>query len=227
MPDFDCSFLLTDGNRYTMRQEKTCAVSLWQISAYGMIYGESLVVSAGHHYEAYAGARRRPLWSMRIGARGAAVAQYNERRQKVASPAVTGHVGEAMALPALEAALPAEAGAAFVRLRRRSRGSGPDYLVSAPKGLWRLFGVDAPHLPEILPVEVRSRIGVDQKYPKSAESPLKAYWRDCLRAGLADRMRYGVVARVNLSPEGGQGSRIRFYLFVPDVVYDVTTGGPS
>jgi Lon protease-like protein len=51
--------------------------------------------------------------------------------------------------------------------------------------------------------------------------------RDCLRSGLSDRLRYGVVARVNLSSAGDQPSAIRFYLFVPDVVYDVATGGPS
>ena len=227
MPEFDCSFLLTDGNRVVVRGKRTCSVSLWQIEAYGKIYGESLVLATGAHYAAYTGARRRPLWSLRATPRGPGkVAQYNERRQKVASPAVTGHIGEAMALPALCAAMPQGEPLAFVRLHGRA-GRGPDYLSDAPRALWQLFDLSAPGLPPAVPIEVRARIGPDQKYPRSAEAPLKAYWRDCLRSGLSDRLRYGVVARVNLSSAGDQPSAIRFYLFVPDVVYDVATGGPS
>ncbi len=227
MPEFDCSFLLTDGNRLVLRDKRTCSVSLWQIEAYGKIYGESLVLATGAHYAAYTGARRRPLWSLRATSRGPGkVAQYNERRQKVASPAVTGHIGEAMALPALCAAMPTEEPLAFVRLHAR-QGRGPDYLTDTPVAFWRLFDLQAPALPPAVPIEVRARIGFDQKYPRSAEAPLKAYWRDCLRSGLSDRLRYGVVARVNLSSGGDQRSAIRFYLFVPDVVYDMATGGPS
>ncbi len=227
MPEFDCSFLLTDGNRVVVRGKRTCSVSLWQIEAYGKIYGESLVLATGAHYAAYTGARRRPLWSLRATARGSGkVAQYNERRQKVASPAVTGHIGEAMALPALFAAMPDGESLAFVRLHGR-QGRGPDYISAAPRALWRLFDIDAQTLPPTLPVEVRARIGFDQKYPRSAEAPLKAYWRDCLRSGQSELLRYGVVARVNLSSGAAQASAIRFFLFVPDVVYDMATGGPS
>ena len=227
MPEFDCSFLLTDGNRVVLRGKRNCSVSLWQIEAYGKIYGESLVLATGAHYAAYTGARRRPLWSLRSTSRGPGkVAQYNERRQKVASPAVTGHIGEAMALPALCAALPPQDAPGFVRLHAR-QGRSPDYVCEVPESLWRLFDLQAPSLPPALPIEVRARIGFDQKYPRSAEGPLKAYWRECLRSGLSDRLRYGVVARVNLGSGGDQPSAIRFYLFVPDVVYDMATGGPN
>jgi len=227
MPEFDCSFLLTDGNRIVLRERRQVSVSLWQIEAYGKIYGESLVLATGAHYAAYTGARRRPLWSLRATSRGPGkVAQYNERRQKVTSPAVTGHIGEAMALPALCAALPPGAQPAFVRLQGR-QGRGPDYLAETKDAFWQIYGLAGPTLPPAVPVEVRARIGVDQKYPRSAEAPLKAYWRDCLRSGLGDRLRYGIVARVNLGSGQGQPSAIRFYLFVPDVVYDVATGGPS
>lgn len=210
MNTFTCKFYFS-----SEAQEKNtlqCTFSDWEIGQFGALYSENLLLSLSRHYNLYTKPNLNGFEIIHNIYPGQAVGRFNVLDLKKKAPLVSGNIGEAIAMPALTACsgLPLNL-MPFQRFRATVKC--PDYRFSTvPRILSKLWNVPIntfSNFPVDLPMEVKTHLGTDKKFPIGALNQLKSYWREC-STHFGQGVGYGVVARVNL-----RSRLIRYFLFMP------------
>jgi len=205
MPKVTCSFYLV-GNS-AIQSQKSFNISKRQITLFGSLYSESLILSTGKHYELYRNTKR--VWSLSTKMKRT-IGSYTFLLNKVKSPAVSGSIGEAIIIPSLVYCMGIH-GNRFAFQRLKSRSKCPDFLVQTMdeyEMLWNLPSGTIKNFPPDMPLEVKTKLSLDKNYPKKALDQLQTYWNECKTISPI-RDGFGIIARVTLRPD----ISVRFYLF--------------
>lgn len=210
MPDFLCEFYLA--SETNLKNALSCSFSDWEIGQFGALYGENLLLSLARHYQLYTNPVSSGFDIIHNTYTGNSVGRFDLLSLKKKAPLVSGNIGEAIAMPALTAccnvpinAMPFQRFHASVKCPDYRFATEPTLLST----LWNIPLSKFSNFPEDLPMEVKSHLGNDQKYPIGALQQLKSYWKECV-ISYPQGVGFGVISRVNL-----KSRTIRYFLFIP------------
>lgn len=210
MANFECNFYLAS-DKSTSTNTLQCNMSNWQIGLFGSLYCEGLVLQIGRHFDIYKkSGTNGTIWNIK-NTYHVSTGSYQVNTNKIKTPAVSGNIGEAIAMPALTGCLNLPINMIpFQRMKARSKC--PDYRMETNTNLLQRLWYIPNHIflkfPVDIPLEVKTTTSQDVGYPKAALKQLQAYWKDCEQQ-FSDRVGYGMIARLNLVSK-----KIRYYLFI-------------
>lgn len=217
MIDIECSFFCASQPNIAINQH-IYRVTKSEIGIYGDLYTGNLIRSLGVHYDDYVNACGAPVWRINNRYTSSPVGRIKIHSEKHKSQAVTGNIGEAVVMPALESAMGIR-NLAFHRMKAH-QVKCPDFRFccnwSSIDALWgtRLSSLQA--LPNDMPLEVKTHLNKDNGYLLEALEQLVKYWIECDRVGLLNEVGYGIIARIDLDVTRNPGSNrhfIRYFLF--------------
>lgn len=246
---FSCEFYLASNLATPIPQgtgsppptSRPFAMTTAQLGFIGQKTTENLILHTGEHYDYYAststsGVVWRPMTFR--GLTASPLASFVALPAKKKAAAVTGHIGEALAVNGLYAVTGQPYSAMpFLRLIPKGKYRAPDVLFQTNRSLlaqlWNLSPSAENALPDFIPMEVKS-IATARKsaYPWDAIGQLQSYWQKCMSpipspgggptgtgtplpasgttSSMAAWVGYGLIARPSLTD-----GVIRYYLFIP------------
>lgn len=190
-----------------------------EIGIYGNLYTGNLIRSLGVHYDDYVNASGAPIWTINNRYQGHSIGRIKLHSEKHKSQAVTGNIGEAVVMLALESSMGVR-NLPFHRMKAHQIKC-PDFRFycnwSNIDALWGTSLSSLSTLPDNLPLEVKTHLKKDSGYLLDALEQLLKYWTECDREGILNAVGYGVIARIDLDVARNPGSNrhfIRYFLFV-------------
>lgn|GEM_PF-6616823 len=219
MIDIACSFFrASQPNTAINLHPHIYKVTKSEIGIYGDLYTGNLIRSLGIHYDDYVNANGAPVWRINNRSLSPAVGRIKLQSEKHKSQAVTGNIGEAVVMPALESAM--GSGDLLFHRMKAHQIKCPDFRFCCNwpsiDALWGTSLSSLGTLPSDMPLEVKTHLNKDQGYLLEALEQLVKYWIECDRAGLLNAVGYGIIARIDLDVTRNPGSNrhfIRYFLF--------------
>lgn len=204
---FNCEFYLAN-NKKPIKTE-VCSFSDWEIKQFGSLYGETLLLSLDQHYHLYKNKTNTIIHNTYVGQ---PVGNFNVLDFKKKAPLVSGSIGEALSILGLAACCQIP----MYRIpfhRFHSSSKCPDYRIQVVaelfKTLWNLSDQDINTFPSDIPMEVKSHLNTDSKFPIGALEQVISYWKGCMNH-YPQGVGYAIICRVNF-----KSNMIRYFLFIP------------
>lgn len=218
MIDIECSFFRASQPNNPIGRPHIYRVTKSEIGIYGDLYTGNLIRSLGVHYSDYVNAIGAPVWRINNRYRTPSVGRITLHSEKHKSQAVTGNIGEAVVMLALESAM-RTTNLPFQRMKAH-RLKCPDFRFFCNwtniDALWGTTLSSTGILPDDMPLEVKTHLNKDSGYLLEALEQLVQYWNECDRNGNQEAVGYGVIARIDLDVKRNPGSMqhfIRYFLF--------------